>query len=133
MFQRTGDQNLSRYRKLNTEIVAESTHTLKMNNGTLLRKCRVAVRKATTPKKRKSGLSKPPTPADLRKKIAIAESKKREKWGTIAKRGGAITIGDQALQESKSDSDSQPLATLRISGKLPFAPLPEIQAEPSEN
>ena len=117
VFHRTGDWNLSRYRKLNTKIVAESTHTLKINHGTLLRKSEVAVRKTTTPKKRTTGLPKPPTPAGLRKKIAIAESKKRKK--SVTKRGRAITIGEQAHQESESDSESQPLATRRIGRKLP--------------
>ena len=117
---------------MNIKIVAESTYTLKMNNGSLLRKPGVAVRKASTPKKRTLGITKPPTPADLRKKIAIADSKKRKKSGTLAKQGGAITIDEQALQESVSDSDSQSLATKRIGGKLPLAQLPEIQAEPNE-
>ena len=103
-----------------------------MNHGILLKKSGVAVRKASMPKKRKSGIPKPPTPADLRKKIAIADSKKRGESVTLAKQGGAIIIGEQALQKSESDSDSQPLATRRTGGKLPLAQLPELQVEPSE-
>ena len=114
---------------MNTKFVAESTHTLKVNHGTLLRKSGVAVPKASTPKKRTSGIPKPPTPADLRDKIAIADSKKRRKLGTLAKQGRAIIFGEQELE---SDSDSQPLATRRAGGKLPLAQLPEMQAEPSE-
>ena len=127
LYQRTGDRNLSRYRKLNSKIVAESTHTLKMKHAILLRKSGVAVRKASTPKKLTSEIPKPPTPADLRKKIAIADSKKRGKLGTLEKQGGAILIGEQALQESESDSDSQPLATRRIGGKLPSAQCPRYR------
>ena len=103
-----------------------------MNHNTMLRKSGVAVRMASTPKKRTSAIPKPSTPADLRKKIAIADSKKQGKSRTLAKQGGAITIGEQALEESESDSDSQPLASRRFGGKLPLAQLPEIQAEPSE-
>ena len=46
-----------------------------MSKGTLLRKSGVAIRKETTPKKRSTGL---PKPAELRKKIAIAEAKKNK-------------------------------------------------------
>ena len=65
----------------------------------------VAIRKSTTPKKRSTGLPKPPTPADLRKKVAIAETKKRNS-GKSVKRGAATYI---CAQESESESDSQPL------------------------
>ena len=87
-----------------------------MSTVTLLRKSGVAIRKETTPKERSTGLPKPPTPAELRKKIAIAEAKKRNS----EKRGGANYISD----ESESESDSQPLATRRIGVKLPLATLP---------
>ena len=89
-----------------------------MNHGTLLSKSGVAVRKASTPTKRTAGIPKPPTPADLRKKVAIAETKKRN-------------LG-KSVKWAESESDSQPLATRRIGGKLPLASLPEIQVEPTE-
>ena len=49
--------------------------------------------------------------------------------GKSAKRGGATYISEQ---ESESESDSQPLATRRLGGKLQLASLPEIQAGPTK-
>ena len=75
VIQRTGDRNLRMCKKLNNKNVAESMKTIKMINGSLLRKTGIAVRKATTPKKRITGLPKPPTPADLRKKSQLRRRK----------------------------------------------------------
>ena len=99
-----------------------------MSKGTLLRKSGVAIRKETTPKKRSTGL---PKPAELRKKIAIAEAKKNKNRRVTQKhcqRGGANYISD----ESESESDSQPLATSRIGVKLPLATLPTPIIESTE-
>ena len=73
-------------------------HTQKLNHGTLLKKYGVAVRKASTPKKRTPGLSKAPTPADLRKKVAIAESKKQKKSGNYYRRASFTGVGVRQRQ-----------------------------------
>ena len=49
LFQRTGNQNLKRYKQLHSKVRSESTHTLTFDNGVLLRKSGVA----TKPKPKK--------------------------------------------------------------------------------
>ena len=46
VFQRTANGNVNRYKLLITKIVAESPLTVKMSNGSLLRKSRVAIMKS---------------------------------------------------------------------------------------
>ena len=50
LFQRTGNRNLKRYRQIHSKIRSESTHTLTLDNGVVLRKSGVA----TKPKPKKS-------------------------------------------------------------------------------
>ena len=50
LFQRNGNRNLKRYKQLHSKVKSESTHTLTLNNGVVLRKSGVA----TKPKSKKS-------------------------------------------------------------------------------
>ena len=104
--------------------MAESTHTVKMSNGSLIRKTVVAIQKSNTPRKRVAeGLPKPPTPAMLRKKLAES-TKLAATSGTIRKRNSKQ--GRQIESEdSETDSDGQLLASKRVMGKLILASVPE--------
>ena len=44
LFQRTGNRNLKRYKQLHSKVKSESTHTLTLNNGVVLRKLGVATK-----------------------------------------------------------------------------------------
>ena len=50
LFQRTGNRNLKRYKQFHSKVRSESTHTLTLDNGVVLRKSWVA----TKPKPKKS-------------------------------------------------------------------------------
>ena len=50
LFQRTGNRNVKKYKQLLAKVKSESTHTLTLNNGVVLRKSGVA----TKPKSKKS-------------------------------------------------------------------------------
>ena len=63
VMQRTGEQNLNRYKPLKSSIINQSEHTIKMSNGAVLRKAGVALKWTTIQKKRAPGqIAAPPTP-----------------------------------------------------------------------
>ena len=65
-YQRTTCRTLNRYKLLKSNVISESKHTIKLKNGSVLRKSAVAVKlKKTLPKKRK--------PATLKEMLASAK------------------------------------------------------------
>ena len=68
-FQRTGNRNLKRYKQLHSKVRSESTHTLTLDNGVMLRKSGVT----TKPKPKKSKVAAKsvlPVPSSEVKKLA---------------------------------------------------------------
>ena len=58
LYQRTASNTLNRYKLLKSNVISESEHTLKLKNGSVLRKSAVAGKpKPNLPKKRKSATS----------------------------------------------------------------------------
>ena len=77
LFQRTGNRNLKRYKQLHSKVKSESTHTLTLNNGVVLRKSGVA----TKPKSKKSKATShsvlpvpPPTSREVKKRASFSAS-----------------------------------------------------------
>ena len=70
LFQRTGNRNLKRYKQLHSKVRSESTHTLTLDNGVVLRKSGAA----TKPKPKKSKAASksvlPVPPSELKKRAA---------------------------------------------------------------
>ena len=70
LFQRTGNRNLKRYKQLHSKVRSESTYTLTLDNGIVLRKSGVATKRK--PKKSKvAAKSVLPVPSSEVKKRAI--------------------------------------------------------------
>ena len=66
LYQRTTSKTLNRYKPLKFNVISESKHTIKLKNGSVLRKSAVAVKpKPNLPKKRK--------PATLKEKLSSAK------------------------------------------------------------
>ena len=121
VYQQTGDRNTKMYKLVNTKIIAESAHTLKLSNGRLLRKSGVAIKKSPASSKQvKKSLPKPPTPQDLRKKLAVKGT--RQQTPQVKR--------FEPENETESDEDDyQPLISRRTAGKPPTVTLLPVQPE----
>ena len=138
LFQRTGNKNLRRYRQIHSKTRSESTHTLTLDNGVVLRKSGVATK--PIPKKSKiaaksvvpvplSEVKKraiqttlpPPTPREVKERLTqrIAE-KKRERTG-------------RRFEETDSESeDSEDLPIISVKrAKQQVTTTPEARIERS--
>ena len=84
VMQKTGELNLKRYKPLQSSIVNQSDHTIKMSNGAVLRKSGVALKKAKIRKKRAPGqIAAPPTPRDLKRKLLASSSQQNSSKPTM--------------------------------------------------
>ena len=138
LFQRTGNKNLKRYRQIHSKIKSESTHTLTLENGVVLRKSGVATK--PIPKKSKIAAKSvlpvpssemkqraiqtalpPPTPREVKERLAqrIAK-KKRERTG-------------RRFEDTDSESeDSEDLPIISVKrAKQPLTTTPEAPIERS--
>ena len=138
LFQRTGNKNLKRYRQIHSKIRSESTHTLTLDYGVVLRKSGVATK--PIPKKSKvaaksvlpvpsSEVKKraiqtalpPPTPREVKERLTqrIAK-KKRERTG-------------RRFEDTDSESeDSEDLSIISVKrAKQPLTTTPEAPIERS--
>ena len=107
LYQRTTSRTLNRYKLLKSNVISESKHTIKLKNGSVLRKSAVAVRpKKILPKKRK--------PATLQEMLASA--KKGAKESPKSKRPKAKQPSPIAADPSQSfdSEDYQPLHSLPV-------------------
>ena len=118
VMQRTGERNMKRYRPLNTNIVDQTEHTIKMSNGAVLRKSGVALRKAKLPKKRAPGqITAPPTPWDLKRKLLTSSNQpgsSKSTKGTLHSTMGKGSRFQNLEFAEVSDSESEdhlPLST----------------------
>ena len=110
LYQRTTSRTLNRYKLLKSNVIAESKHTIKLKNGSVLRKSVVAAKpKKTLPKKRK--------PATL--KDMLASAKKGAIESPKSKRPKAKQPAPIATyrSESSDSEDHQPLKN--IPARLP--------------
>ena len=93
LFQRTGNRNLKRYKQLHFKVKSESTHTITLNNGVVLRKSGVATKpkskksKATSVREVKERASHsvlpPPTPREVKERATqrTVSDRQRKKTG----------------------------------------------------
>ena len=125
VMQRTGERNMNRYRPLKSKIVDQTEHTIKMNNGAVLRKSGVALRKAKVPKKRVPGgpLPTPPTPWDLKRKLKLRQNQPGRSKGTkesqhnIMGKGAKFQILESAENSGSELEDQLPLSTTILVAK----------------
>ena len=115
LFQRTGNRNLKRYKQLHSKVRFESTHTLTLDNGVVLRKSGVA----TKPKPKKSKVAAksvlpvpssevkkraahpelpPPTPREVKKRSTKRiVNKQRERIGRRFENSGSESEDSEDL------------------------------------
>ena len=107
VMQKTGERNMNRYRSLNSSIVNQSEHTIKMSNGAVLRKSGVALKRSKFPKKRAPGqIAAPPTPWDLKRKLLASSSQPSSSKGT--KGTSHCTMGNRSrFQNLETAEDSE--------------------------
>ena len=116
VMQRTGDQNMNRYKPLKSSIINQSEHTIKMSN--VLRKSGVALKKTSIPKKRASGqITAPPMPWDLKRKLLASQpSSSKSTTGTYQRtmrKRSKFQISENAGDSESDEEDYLPLATTR--------------------
>ena len=68
LFQRTGNRNLKRYKQLHSKVKSESTHTVTLNNGVVLRKSGVAT-KSKSKKSKATSQSVLPVPSPASREV----------------------------------------------------------------
>ena len=119
LYQRTTSKTLNRYKLLKSSVISESEHTIKLKNGSVLRKSAVAGKpKPNLPKKRKS--------ATLKEMLSSA--KKGAIESPKSKRPKAMQqVSVATFQSDSSDSeDYQPLNI--IPARLPVEVLARHEA-----
>ena len=119
LYQRTTSKTLNRYKLLKSNVISESEHTLKLKNGSVLRKSAVASKpKPNLPKKRK--------PATL--KDMLASARKGAVVSPKSKRAKAMqTVQVATFESDGSDTeDYQPLNI--IPARLPVEMLARREA-----
>ena len=119
LYQRTTSKTLNWYKLLKSNVISESEHTIKLKNGSVLRKSAVAVKpKPNLPKKRK--------PATLKEMLSSA--KKRAVESPKSKRAKAMqNVPVATFQSDSSDSEHyQPLNI--IPARLPIEVLARHEA-----
>ena len=118
LYQRTTSKTLNRYKLLKSNVISESEHTLKLKNGSVLRKSAVASKpKPDLPKKRK--------PATL--KDMLASAKKGAVVSPKSKRAKTTRTVQVATFESDS-SDTEDDQPLNIPARLPVEMLARREA-----
>ena len=118
LYQRTTSKTLNRYKLLKSNVISESEHTLKLKNGSVLRKSAVASKpKPDLPKKRK--------PATL--KDMLASAKKGAVVSPKSKRAKTTRTVQVATFESDS-SDTEDNRPLNIPARLPVEMLARREA-----
>ena len=107
VMQKTGERNLNRYKPLQSSIVNQSYHNIKMSNGAVLRKSVVALKKAKIAKKLAPGqIAAPPTPRDLKRKLLASSSQQSSSKRTMGT--SHRTMGNRSrLQILKTSEDSE--------------------------
>ena len=105
LYKRTTSRTLNRYNILKSNVISESKHTIKLKNGSVLRKSAVAVKpKKTLPKKRK--------PATLKEMLANAKKGAIEKPKSKRPKANKPPPLVACQSESSDSEDHQPLRTL---------------------
>ena len=118
LYQRTTSKTLNRYKLLKSNVISESEHTLKLKNGSVLRKSAVASKpKPDLPKKRK--------PATL--KDMLASAKKGAVVSPKSKKAKTTRTVQVATFESDS-SDTEDDQPLNIPARLPVDMLARREA-----
>ena len=129
LFQRTGNRNLKRYKQLHSKVKSESTHTLTLNKGVVLRKSGVA----TKPKSKKSKATShsvlpPPTPREVKERASHSvlppptrqEVKKRATQRIVSERQRKRTGRRFENSGSESeDSDDLPIISVKRAKQPP--------------
>ena len=131
--QKTGERNMNRYIPLKSKIVDQTEHTIKMSNGSVLRKSGVALRKAKVPKKRVPGgqITAPPTPWDLKRKLQLRKNQPgsstgkqpgnskgtRKSYHNIMEKGARFQILESAENSDSESEDHLPLSTTKLVAK----------------
>ena len=118
VMQRTGEQNLNRYKPLKSSIINQSEHTIKMSNGAVLRKSGLALKRTTIQKKRAPGqIAAPPTPWVLKRNLlANQPSTSKGTAGTYQRIVGKLSklqIRNNVEDSESDEDDCLPLATTR--------------------
>ena len=118
LYQRTTSKTLNLYKLLKSNVISESKHTIKLKNGSVLRKSAVAEKqKPILPKKRKPATLK----EMLSRKKGVVESPKSKRPKAMKK------VSVATFQSDSSDSeDYQPLNI--IPARLPIEVLARHEA-----
>ena len=152
LFQRTGNKNLKKYRQIHSKIRSESTHTLTLDNGVVLRKSGVATKpiskksktaaKSVLPVPMKEAKKRatqttlpPPTPREVMERLTkrIAE-KKRERTGsrfeeTYSESEDSEDLPIISVKRTKQQETTTPEARIERSATA----IPETEAETDQD